>query len=342
MRVVIASVQVPFLRGGAEALARGLESAIAARGHPVELVTLPFRFFPPDEVERGMQAWEAEDLTQLNLYEPDRVICLKFPAYGLSHPSRALWLCHQHRSAYELFDAKRAGPEDERLRREVAAFDRRHLPSTAPRCTISRRVSERLRDSIGLESQPLYHPPPLAGRHYDAAREPYVFYPSRIEHAKRQELLIRAAREMRSRMAIVLAGDGGQGQALERLSRELGVSDRVRFMGRVTDDEMLALYAHAAAVCFPPLDEDYGYVTLEAMLSSKAVITCTDSGGPLEFVTHGDNGLVVEPDPAALARAIDRLASDPAAAARMGRSGLARYHALVPKWNDVVDTLLAV
>ena len=40
----------------------------------------------------------------------------------------------------------------------------------------------------------------------------------------------------------------------------------------------------ALGVIFPPLDEDYGYVTLEAMLAAKPVITCTDSGGPLEFV----------------------------------------------------------
>ena len=69
------------------------------------------------------------------------------------------------------------------------------------------------------------------------------------------------------------------------------------------DQQKIDLLSAALAVLVPPLDEDYGYVTLEAMLSARAVITCTDSGGPLEFIEHGATGLVCEPDPAALADA---------------------------------------
>lgn len=336
MRVAIATVQVPFLTGGAEALAAGLRDAIARRGHPVEIVTLPFRFFPEAEVERGMRAWAAEDFTRLNLYEPDRVVCLKFPAYGLAHPDKALWLCHQHRAVYDL-----AGAESPGLARAVREFDALHLPSTAPRRTISRRVSERMAHYNGIASEPIYHPPPAAGRHYTARVEPYVFFPSRVEDAKRQELVVRAMPLVRARVGAVLAGEGGQVDRLRRLAEQLGVAPRVRFVGRVSDEELLALYAHATAVCFTPLDEDYGYVTLEAMLSSKPVITCTDSGGPLEFVVAGETGEVALPEPAAVAEAIDRIAADPARAARMGRAGKDRYARVVTGWDTVVDTLLA-
>ncbi len=341
MRVAIASVQVPYLTGGAEALAEGLKAAIAARGHPVEIVTLPFRFFPPDQVERAMATWEGEDFGALNLYEPDRVVCLKFPAYGLRHSSKSLWLCHQHRSAYELFDAARASEAERALCAQVAAFDARHLPACAPRCTISKRVSERLREACGIESRAVYHPPPMATRHYGAKAEPYVFFPSRIEQAKRQELVVRAIAQSRSAMCAVFAGEGGQLGAVRALASKLGVQDRVRFLGRVGADEMRALYAHATGVCFTPFDEDYGYVTLEAMLSSKPVITCSDSGGPLEFVVDGETGRVVAPQPEAIAAAIDGFAAEPAAAARMGRAGRARYDRLVPGWDAVVDILLA-
>lgn len=341
MRVAIASVQVPYLSGGAEALAEGLKSAIAARGHPVEIVTLPFRFFPPGEISRAMKTWEDEDFTKLNLYEPDRVICLKFPAYGLAHPSKALWLCHQHRSAYELFDAGKVSQEERTLKTAIEAFDARHLRATAPRCTISKRVSERMKQYNGIDSDPIYHPPPMAAEHFTARAEPYVFFPSRIEHAKRQELLVRAMKEVRAPGYAVFAGEGGQIGPMKELAQALGVADRVRFVGRVTREEMLALYAHATAVCFPPMDEDYGYVTLEAMLSSKPVITCTDSGGPLEFVVDGETGLVVAPQPTALAGAVDALLCEPGRAGRMGRAGKARYEKLVTGWDRVVDLLLA-
>jgi len=75
------------------------------------------------------------------------------------------------------------------------------------------------------------------------------------------------------------------------------------------------------AVVFPPQGEDYGFVTVEAFASAKPVITCTDSGGPLEFVRHGQNGLIVAPDPAALAQACAELAADARLAERLGTQG---------------------
>ncbi len=83
---------------------------------------------------------------------------------------------------------------------------------------------------------------------------------------------------------------------------------------------MLNLYAHASAVFFGPLDEDYGYVTLEAMLSSKPVITCRDSGGPLEFVVNNETGYVTEPEPEEIAAALEKLMGDAALAKRWGRT----------------------
>ena len=341
MRVAIATVQVPYLSGGAEALAEGLRSAIAAQGHAVDVITLPFRFFPVGEVERAMAVWETEDFTRLNLYDADRVVCLKFPAYGLRHPSKVLWLCHQHRAAYDLYDAAEAQPEDARLKEAIGAFDARHLPPIERRFTISKRVSERLLAFNGIESKPIYHPPPMAGRHYAGPSQPYVFYPSRFEHAKRQELLVRAAQHMRARGHIVFAGEGGQLTPLKALAEKLGVSDRVRFLGRVTPEEMLALYANSTAVAFMPRDEDYGYVTLEAMLSSKPVITCDDSGGPLEFVVKDATGLGVAPRPEEVAEAVDALLREPGRASRLGRAGRARYEEVIPGWNLAVDLMLA-
>jgi len=84
---------------------------------------------------------------------------------------------------------------------------------------------------------------------------------------------------------------------------------------------------HGARHRLSHVDEDLGYVALEAMYAGKPVVTCLDSGGPLEFVVHDQTGFVTEPTPEALAEAIDRLADHPDALARWdGRDASASWH----------------
>ncbi len=111
-------------------------------------------------------------------------------------------------------------------------------------------------------------------------------------------------------------------------------------MGRVAEKEKIQLYAHCLGVVYPPQDEDYGYVTLESMLASKPVITCTDSGGPLEFVRHGETGTVVKATPEALAKAMDELWEDRIKAKDLGEKGHALYKGLGLSWSKVLDRLL--
>ncbi len=92
-------------------------------------------------------------------------------------------------------------------------------------------------------------------------------------------------------------------------------------VGRIETDELVARLATCRAVVFPTFNEDYGLVTVEAFASRKAVITCTDSGGPAELVKHGESGFVCEPTSAALAEAMAALASDGALAERLGHNG---------------------
>src|SRR5262249_37997006 len=76
--------------------------------------------------------------------------------------------------------------------------------------------------------------------------------------------------------------------------------------------------ARCRAVIFPPQDEDFGFVTVEAFASRKAVITCRDSGGPAELVQDGVSGFVCEPSPEAIAGALRVLTDDGPSAERMG------------------------
>ena len=91
---------------------------------------------------------------------------------------------------------------------------------------------------------------------------------------------------------------------------------------------------------YPPQDEDgYGYVTAEAFAAERPVVTCTDSGGPLELVVDGANGRVVTPEPAAVARALDELASRPEEARRLGEQGRRTLDELHLDWGPVVRAL---
>jgi glycosyltransferase involved in cell wall biosynthesis len=342
MRIAIATVQVPFISGGAEALAQGLFRACQAVGHEVEIVTMPFRFFPETEVARAMESWEAENFANINGYNPDIVACLKFPTFYLSHQKKVVWLLHQHRSVYDLWDASdpNHSPEATALRERIIAKDNLHLARAERVYTIAENVSKRMRKHNGIASTALYHPPPFAERLYWARPQPYIFMPSRLETLKRQTLLIRAMQHVKSPVAAFIAGEGGQRPTCERLIEELNLGRRVRLLGNLDDTAMLGYYASSLGVFFGPKDEDYGYVTLEAMLARKPVITCTDSGGPLEFVRHNETGFVITPDPIELAAAIDKLHDTPGLAADLGNAGFLRYHSMDISWEHAVCELI--
>ena len=110
--------------------------------------------------------------------------------------------------------------------------------------------------------------------------------------------------------------------------------------GFVDEAEMIELFAGALGVCYLPFDEDYGYVTLEGMLSGKPVVVAADGGGATEFVEHEREGLVVEPEPRAIAAAVDALYSDRARARAMGERGLEKLTSMNLSWDHVVERLI--
>lgn len=345
MRIGLATVQVPFIRGGAENLVSGLASAIHNFGHEVEEISMPFRFAPVSEVKRSMDMWASENFEYMNGYNMDLVICLKFPTFYLKHPNKVAWLIHQHRAVYDLWNTPfteglSQTSEGKELRQDIMVRDTEALHTFRKRFTIAKTVSKRLQDFNQISSIPLYHPPKLANNFYTAPAQPYIFYPSRLEDLKRQELLIKAMKYVKSPVVALLAGDGGKKLALQDAIYQLNLSHRVRLVGRLTDDEMLGFYAHSLGVFFGSYNEDYGYITLEAMLAAKPVITCIDSGEPVEFVINQETGFVVQPEPEAIAQAVDDLYFHQQRAAEMGKAGLERYHALGISWNNVIQKLL--
>lgn len=348
MRIVIATVQVPFVRGGAEVLAEGLREVLHAQGHEAEIVTMPFKWYPPERIMDHMLICRLLDLTESSGTPVDRVIGLKFPAYLIPHPNKVLWILHQHKAAYELWDHPLNDlsqlPNSSRIRDAIHRADQQFIPEAKRIFTIATTVSDRLKKYCGIESVPLYHPPRHAKRFYCAEAEDYLFFPSRLAPVKRQSLVLEAMAQTRQPIRLRFAGTADSPLYTEELKRralKLGVDHRVEWLGHVTEEEKRRCYAHARGIIFPPLDEDYGYVTLEAMLASKPVITCEDAGGPLEFVRHEKTGLIARATPEGLASAMDNLWSDREQAKALGEAGRARYRALNISWSEVVKRLLS-
>lgn len=344
MRILVLGIHAPFLQGGAEAHVSNLAQALSRSGHDVDILRLPFQFFPEVEVARTMRFVEGYDLRRPNAWPVDRVISLQFPLWGMEHPHHVVWVMHQLRSVYDLYDRQTASPELQDLRQQVMDFDTQALSRVKKVFANSGRVADRLWQHNRVSSTPLYHPPPLAERYMDLAQDHYVYYPARFETLKRQDLLIEAAALWKSPVGLILAGVGGQLGRCERLIETLGVRDRVRLVGQVSRaEEKLAYMGRSLIVANVPQDEDYGYVTLEAMLAGKPVLTTTDAGGPLEFVRHEENGWVVPPTAEAIANAVDQAY---AARSRIRYLGAAGREAILARgltsWEPVVQSLLGV
>jgi glycosyltransferase involved in cell wall biosynthesis len=347
VRIAITTVQVPFVRGGAELLAESLCSELRAAGHEAEIVSVPFKWYPAERIAEHMLACRLMDLTASRVGPIDRIIGLKFPAYMIAHPNKVIWLLHQHRGAYDMWGTPlgdlTAAPGGAHVRAGIYRADLATMTEARAIYTLSANVSRRLSDHCGIPSTPLLHPPPGASRIRSGEYGSYLLFPSRINSVKRQELAIEALNHTRHPVHIAFLGvpdTPEYGEQLRLRAVKNGVEAHLTWLGGVTDEKKLELYSNCRAVIFPPLDEDYGYVTLEAMLAQKAVITCTDSGGPLEFVEHGRTGLVCMPTPQELAAALDSLWEKPAVAARLGRGGLERYIEMRISWDGVLKCLL--
>jgi glycosyltransferase involved in cell wall biosynthesis len=340
--IVVCEAQVPFVRGGAERLVRELVDQLQLAGYRAELVSVPFKWYPKEEILAHAAAWRLLDLSESNGRRIDLVIATKFPTYFVRHPRKVTWLVHQYRAAYELcgtaFSDFDHTERDVGLRERLMALDRQMLGESQRVFTIARTVSDRLRTYNGIVAEPLLHPPRLAGRLTAGPYADYVLSVGRIEAIKRVDLAIRAMVHVPRPIRLVVAGDGTQAAAARRTAIEHGVADRVEFLGTVDDDTLVRLYAAALAVVFVPFAEDFGYVTLEAFLAARPVVTTHDAGGPLEFVRDGIDGYVVAPDPVAVGSAITALAADRSRAAALGINGRERARPIT--WSGVIERLV--
>lgn len=345
MRIVICTMQVPFLRGGAEFLIESLKRELLARGHQAEVVQLPLHWQDKAGLLKGYLAWRMLDLSMVEGQKVDLLIATKFPSFVIPHDNKVTWLIQQFRQIYDLYGSDYSPyghrQEDRGFQQIVHLADTRTLAESRRLFAISQNVANRLAQHNGLQAEVLYPPTPYDGRLYHKEYSDYILVVSRLNVMKRVDMLIRAMTEVRSEVRCLIAGTGPEEAALRNLINKTRAADRVALLGYVSDEQVLSLYASARAVFYAPYDEDYGFATVEAFKSQKPVLTASDSGGVLEFVEEGTTGYVVSPDePRQLAERIDQLYADRGLCRRLGTAGFDRVRDIT--WEATIPRLLGV
>jgi len=346
VKIAIATVQVPFITGGAEVLVKGLQNELKKRHHLTEIVSIPFKWYPSESLINSMIMGRMIDLTEVNGEKIDLIIAMKFPAYYCYHPNKVIWLMHQHRQAYDFWDTDFSDickwDDGNFIRNSIFKNDKQFLLESQKIFTIAGNVSKRLDKFNNIKSTVLY-PPPLNYRTLHCnGYENFIFYPSRIDKMKRQRVLVEAAEYIKSDVKIYIAGGCGNAETayLEKMITAKKLETKVKLLGYISEDKKIDLYSRCLAVYFGAYDEDYGYITLESFFSKKPVIVHKDAGGPLEFVEHGKNGFVLDEDPKLVADKIDIFAQNKYFAKALGING---YNSLAAKninWDYVINRLL--
>lgn len=370
MRIgIIAPAPVPAVLGGAERLWQGLRDGLLANGHQVEMVTIDFLETTFREVIAGYRRFSQLDVSRFDLtisgkYPAWMIQHPRHIVYQL-HPLRGLY--DTYPAHLEEFD----GPPDVGQCTDVDALltlveneldkpdsdDALHAyPGPFARAVVQRldelafagdRVAAFAAISEEVAGRDGYLPPerPVLVSYPESSvedtktttQEPggaegaLFFTASRLDHPKRIDLLIRAFQSLPTLTATLrIAGTGPQLDALKQLA---GTDYRIEFVGRVSDAELARNYANATAVVFVPDNEDFGYISLEAMLAGTPVITTTDSGGANELLSEGVGGLVVAPTPKAIAAAMLQLAERPQQRWILGLNGKRRATSI--GWDEL-------
>jgi glycosyltransferase involved in cell wall biosynthesis/GT2 family glycosyltransferase len=325
-------------RGGAEVFYRGLTAALQAAGHCVSQLAVAV-----DESNFTSVLDSYARCYDLDARDFDIVISTKAPTYLIRHPHHVCYLVHTLRVFYDRFEHEYGpGTDAQRWQRLlIHRLDKAALhPSRVRRhFSIGHTCYSRL-----YSADPWWRQIPFTALHLPPAfdsfprprRGEYVFLPGRLHRWKRPDLVVRAFKRVRRNVPLLIAGTG---EDEGRLRQIVEGDSRVHFLGAVCDRQLLDLYAGAIVVPFVPIQEDYGFITIEAFRCRKPVITCTDSGEPLQFVKDGVTGFVVEPDEQALAERIEFLVDHPRTARALGERG---YQAVAHlRWDPIVSNLLS-
>lgn len=344
MKILIVNNMAPFIWGGAEELATHLEKNLIIAGHEAEILRIPFQWEPAARIPSQMLMVRA-----LELWNVDRVIALKFPAYLIRHPQKTLWLLHQYRQAYDLYDAGHTnlppGMQGQELQAMIQQADHESFTESRHIFSNSEVTRQRLKKYNGFDAKVLLPPVNDPELFSGGKADDYIFAGGRINSMKRQHLLLEALAHADKRVKLIIAGPpdtASDARQLHQTVERLSLKDRVKLDLRFLPREAYTDYInHATAVAYLPFDEDsLGYVAMEAATAKKALMTTTDSGGVLSLVKHEETGWVAEPNAESLARMMNAAFQRSAQTVNYGEAAQALWHDLDINWPHTVETLL--
>lgn len=343
MKILVVNNMAPFIRGGAEELADHLVRNLTAFGHQAELVRIPFSWEPAEHLLEELLLNQG-----LRIKRVDRVIALKFPAYLIPFDQKVLWLLHQFRQAYDLWDAGQSNipdtPRGLEIRNAIRRADNQCFLESKKIFVNSAVTRDRLAHYNGFDSEILMPPLNDPEKFRSETQGDYIFAGGRINDTKRQYLLVKAMQYVTSSVKLIIGGpvdSAGDHQRLVDLIDQYGLQDRVRLDIGFLDRSVYADYMNGSLACaYLPFDEDsVGYVTMEACQAAKPIVTVNDSGGLLQLVIEGETGFVCEPDPRSLADRLDRLYLNRKEAKLLGMAAKAKWDSLRITWERTVERL---
>ena len=372
---IIAPSPTPFTIGGAEKLWQSLYNYINKHtNNQCELIKIPIK---ENSFWNLIDAYYT--FYKLDLSHFDMIISGKYPAWMINHPNHHLYMLHPLRGLYDqyntnleylktdntnilklrnsikenqeleyffklLYDLK----NDKTIKDEFFSFpssflkeiihflDKKAFENIKSFSAISKTVANR-KDYFLTNSKVKVLYPPSNFKNYKNSSYSYFFTASRLHEAKRIDLIIKAYQESNCNIPLKIAGIGPQEEELKTL---ISNNPQIELLGHISDNELLDYYANAYAVIFIPKEEDYGYITIEAMNCEKPVITMEDSGGVLEFVEDNITGLIAKSNIQDLSQKIAYLSKNKDITISLGKNAKEKVKNI--SWQNVTSNLFKV
>lgn len=335
----------PFIHGGAEELASNLQKNLIIAGHEAEVLRIPFQWEPAETIPSQMLMVKA-----LELINVDHVIALKFPAYLIRHPKKTLWLLHQYRQAYDLFDTQQTNlPNGEpgiELQKLIINADNECFKACRNIYANSHITKKRLQKYNNINGRVLLPPVNDPELFIGGESGDYIFAGGRINNMKRQHLLLEALVYANKRVKLIIAGPADSKDDINKLKATIEkyqLNDRVKLDIRFLPRNIYANYINnSAAVAYIPYDEDsLGYVAMEAATAKKALITTDDSGGILGLVKHKKTGWIAKPNAKSLAKVMNFVFQNKQHTKIFGDEASEYLQSLNINWPSTIKELLS-
>lgn len=347
MRVAILDSPMPNLYGGGQILCRNLCEHMNEFGYETKVFHFPILQSP---LRKKLEI--ALIPTQFNLDFADLIIPVSGSTWNVNHPNMVPWIIRQHSEAYEYYEHKefggdiRFGAEGEIFKTLITNGDKACLKKAKRIYTISPTVSEILMQYCGIKSEALTIPFDEKEKYVGRGYGDYIFYPGRIVRSKRIMLAVEAMRYVKSEVKLLVAGapnSESYSKEIKEYISKYSLEGKVKYIDRfITDEEKIDWLSECLGTLYFGYIESYwSLVSTESSFCSKPVITTTDSGATSYLVIDGETGYRPEPNPKAIAKAMDDLFLNKHKTEEMGKNIRMHIETLIPSWEKVVSTLTA-